>query len=216
MEMTTLDAAAILPERPFSHPNHTLADLRVLDRCLSRLRAALHTPLLRPEGDLLLYEWQDDAGLGQRIILRQGVELRSYLDVAVVGFFGQRRTAAAPGPIQDLDHELMLALADYEEVLCYFTSQLESGDYGNLVLFADEAAKTRWNQHPRHALAAREVAPAYYHSVRLHNGYLGGGILCCDGPILTSTKYYDYDLPAEAAGPWRAIRRWSPPVRLPS
>ena len=214
MELTALDSSAILEDRPFTHPARASADLAVLNRLLSQLRAALHAQLFRPRDGLLFQEWQDEANLGQRIIIRQGVELRSYLEIVVVGFFAERREAAPAGPISELDDELIRALVENDEVLCYFTSQLPGGQYGNLVLLASEEAKVRWNMHPHHIWAVRELAPDFYHNVRLHNGFLDGGILCCDGPVLTVTKYYDYDLGTQAGTPWRGVRRWTPPLRL--
>ena len=74
----------------------------------------------------------------------------------------------------------------------------------------------------RHGYAVRVLSPLYYRSVRLHNGYIAGGLSAGTngsqqgGAIhITSTKYYDYlDVPSPTGESWRAVRYWQPPVTV--
>lgn len=208
--VVNLDATTLIPTRPFTDPALSLQDLRALHRCVGRLRAAIHSSLLCGDETLCRFEWEDDAGLHQRIVARRGVDLLAIAPLTVVGFFGQRRRMVDRGPIEDVDAALVAEIADHADVLAYYTSALLGGEYANLVLCANDGARTHWNRSPRHAWAVRELAPACYHSVRLHNGVMAHGLRCSAGPVLTRTKYYDYDGPSV----WRAVRTFSPPLAL--
>jgi hypothetical protein len=230
-DLVTLPPGAVLPERPFTHPANTLADLRALERTWETLRAlhrsgALHPGSPESEGaageTLLMREWCDDLGMTRRVVLNVLHPLEEYADIVMVGFCGQRRPGADPTDIHETDVELVRELHTHVDILCYFTHQQDSGAYVNLVLFRSEEAKALWAASRRHRYAVRVLSPLYYRSVRLHNGTIPGGLSAGlnggqhGGAIhLSSTKYYDYlEVPSPAGESWRAIRYWQPPMTL--
>lgn len=230
-DLITLPPEAVLPERPFTHPAHTLADLRALERTWETLRAlhrggALHRSAPAHGGEtgetLLLREWCDDLGMIRRVVLNMLHPLEGVADIVMVGFCGRRRPGADPMDIHEMDVELVRDLHTRVDILCYFTHQLDSGEHVNLVLFRNEESKARWAAGRRHLYAVRVLSTLYYRSIRLHNGHIPGGLNAGlnesrnGGAIhLTSTKYYDYlEAPSPTGESWRAVRCWEPPVTL--
>lgn len=212
----TLDAETLLEDRPFTHPARSLDDLRALNQALGRLRAALHSGLLAGDGPIHRWAFVDELELSQRIIVRSGWVIQSLPRLYLVGFFGQRRADADVQQMTDVDDHMVEEMAHrHDKIVAYYTAALPNGQYGNMVLSVSDDARDLWNHGPRHAQAVRELAPPYYRSIRLHNGLLEGGLRCTQGPQLTVTKYYDYgDVGAVPARPWRAVRRWDPPLSL--
>jgi len=216
MEIQTLDAQTLLADRPFTHPDRTFDDLRTLNRSLARLRAALHTGILRGDDPMVSWSWDDEAGNTQRIYARTGINLRELPKLYLVGFFGQRRPDADRVRMDGVDDALIEDMSkNHGQIVVYYTALLENGQYGNMVLSTSDDARGEWNNAVRHAQAVRELAPFYYRSVRLHNGHLSGGLLSADGVMLTVTKYFDYGQQGSSeTPPWRAVRVWAPPARL--
>lgn len=196
--MSTVDLLAAQerrPDRPFTDPEQTRHDHDVMADALESLRRLLSLP-----GDFgARQEWQEN-GLYRRLILGDRQRLRTLPRLVFVGFFGQRRRAITVDRINLLDEDLLTELAQQPGVLAYYTLELPSGDYGNLVLFSSEEAKRHWSTSQLHTAAVRELAPHYYNSVRIHNGSVAGGLLGNAPLLIECTKYYDYDQP------WRAIR----------
>lgn len=225
-DLVTLPPGAVLPERPFTHPAHTLADLRALERTWETLRAlhrsgALHSSTPGHDGEtqetLLMREWCDDLGMTRCVVLNTLYPLEEFADIVMVGFCGQRRPGADPADIHEMDVDLVRELHTEVDILCYFTHQLDSGEYVDLVLFRDEKARAQWAAGRRHRYAVRTLSQLHYRSVRLHEGRIIGGLTGSQhGAIqITSTKYYDYleALPATGES-WRAVRHWEPPIAL--
>ncbi|MCL4858375.1 MAG: hypothetical protein KJZ93_03165 [Caldilineaceae bacterium] len=148
--------------------------------------------------------WVEIDGRIHRFIIANAGGLRSLLSFIVVGFFGQRRASADHAPIEQVDTELISELMVHPGLLAYCSLLLDDGSYGNLVLFADQAAMLHWSTSERHAYATRVLAPKYYESVRLHNGYVAGGLTGAQPPVLQRTKYLDY----RGMLPWRAVREY--------
>lgn len=196
--MSTVDVLAAQerrPDRPFTDPEQTRHDHDLLADALESLRRLLSLP-----GDFgVRQEWQEK-GLYRRLILGDCQRLRTLPRLVFVGFFGQRRRTVTVDRINGLDEELLTELAQQPGVLAYYTLELPSGDYGNLVLFSSEEAKRHWSTSQLHTDAVRELAPTYYASVRIHNGAVAGGLLGNAPLLIERTKYYDYDQP------WRAVR----------
>ncbi|MGL4651737.1 MAG: hypothetical protein ACRC1H_20180, partial [Caldilineaceae bacterium] len=189
----SLDADALLGDRPFTHPNLTLQDLRTLHQSVCRLRAALHANVFAGDGPMTTWSWDDDRGNSQRIFVRDGVNLRALPRLYVVGFFGQRRPDADRLRMEGVDQALVDDMAhEHSKIVCYYTAALDSGEYGNMVLSSCDSARDEWNGSLRHATAVRELAPRYYRSVRLHNGLLEDGLLSAAVPVINVTKYFDY------------------------
>lgn len=199
--MSTVDILAAherRPDRPFTDPEQTHLDHDAMADALESLRRLLSLP-----GDFgARQEWQEK-GLYRRLILGDCQRLRTLPRLVFVGFFGQRRRVITVDRINVLDEDLLTELAQQPGVLAYYTLELPSEDYGNLVLFSSEEAKRHWSTSQLHTDAVRELAPHYYNSVRIHNGTVAGGLLGNAPLLIERTKYYDYDQP------WRAIRELS-------
>ncbi|MFN8459228.1 MAG: hypothetical protein U0401_32025 [Anaerolineae bacterium] len=54
----------------------------------------------------------------------------------------------------------------------------------------------------RNRYTGSELTPGYYQSIRLHSGFLAGGLMAGGEIALTRTKYYDY----QNQPVWRAVR----------
>lgn len=193
----------IVAEHPFTHPDHITGDLNVMRHMVDRLCEVLADPQLhshwpqslivkRPQPD----QWQ------HRMVIVQPIRLQRARHLTVVGFFGHKRRNVDPAQvIHPLDQLLVEELPEHPGLLSYSSLELEHGDYGNLVLFADDDAKNHWSTSKMHAQAV-ELAPGYYSNVRLYNGRLPAGILGSHTLSLTTVKYYDY----ETNPCWRAVR----------
>ncbi len=205
-EILALHSSAVLADRPFTDPLHTAHDLRIIHHILHHVRGAVtHLPLNHAAyvgGDA---RW--------RFVFNGVARLRQPVDRLLVAFFGIKRVDADVLAVGEADEQLIAELTQHEGVLCYATHCIERGDstgeYANLVLFDSEAAKMRWASGQYHARAARELSPLYYRHIRLHSGLLPGGLLAEHAPLLTHTKYYDFEMGSteqDRGGPWRAVR----------
>ncbi|CAN5656084.1 hypothetical protein BH20CHL7_BH20CHL7_14990 [soil metagenome] len=199
--MIRLGAAETVAGRPFTAVELGEADLAVMERMLARLRR--HVRETVGPGSARRDDRFTDASDGgvHRIVIPDSVALAATSDLAVVGFFGQARMDVDHTPIVDLEGALIADVAPGSGPLVYDNVFWPGEGWGNLVLFRDRAAKNAWGDDPRHAQAIAR-SPQHYHSIRLHNGVLPGGLLGDDHIRLTSTKYLDFS----ATPAWRAIR----------
>jgi hypothetical protein len=207
-EWNPLAASELLPDRPFTNPEHTWDDARAIDFVLERLRALVHQPPPpNMHAPVQQTYWLKAEGRTHRLILCDAASLRTASRLTLVGFFGQRRPDVDPTPVNQIDSELIGELGDHPGLLSYCSLLMENGDYGNIVLFVSEEAKYHWATSNRHAYAVRVISPKYYATVRLHNGIVPGGLAAGVAPVFESTKYLDY----RAMLPWRGIRTFSQP-----
>lgn len=201
-----LSARELIAERRFADPEHSLADLAILEYMRAHLRSALAEPAAAAYGAPsagLRTEWlAEDGGRQQRLVLPAPDRLLSAGDLAVVGFFGQRRADADPAVMGDIDDQLIEELVARPYVLSYSSLELPDGNWANLVLLEHTAGMEHWRASPKHAYAVRELAPRFYATIRLHNGALAGG-LAAERITLLRTKYYDF-----GAGCWQATREF--------
>lgn len=202
----TLACQEICPDRPFTHPDHTLEDIAVLRGIARQVRACL----LQTSTPARLLRGAGLEGRPQRLVLCAPAALRAARGLTVVGFFGQRRPAADPGPMDEVDEALVAEFTEHPHILAYCSQELPTGQWGNLVLLANPEAGQAWRGSERHRRAVETLAPVYYSAVRLHNAELPNGLLAGAELLLHRTKYYDYQ-----AGPWRAVRECAPPARIP-
>lgn len=209
----SLGAGDDCPERAFTHPRHSLADLEHLREIAGWLRRYLAQPGRPPAR--VAGNWPevarltDAAGRRLRLVVCDETPLRQAGEVGVVGFFGQRRTDAPAGLLDRMDEELLEEFLQHPYILAYCSRELPDGEWGNLVLLGAPEAGQQWRGSERHRRAAEELAPNYYASVRIHNAQLSGGLEAGE-LILLRTKYYDY----LGAGPWRGVREQTPPRRF--
>lgn len=204
-EWMPLPLTTLLPDRPFTDPLATEDDLRVLRFALAQLRLLLQDAELAPKlaGGQQLF-WLEVDGRIHRLIVCDPVGLCSAEPLVLVGFFGQRRPGGDTELVNQVDTDLISELLAHPGLLSYCSILLDDGEYGNLVLFRDEAAKLHWSTSERHAYAARVLSPKYYESVRLHNGTLPSGLFAHPPLVLERTLYLDY----RGMLPWRGVRTW--------
>jgi len=142
-----------------------------------------------------------------RVILCDAAALGEAPMPSFVGFFGVKRPGLDHARLTEVDDQLATELTQHPGILSYSSIALDDGNWGNLIILRASDDGERWREGERHAWAARELAPAHYSSVRLHNGQFAGGLLAGREPVLLRTRYWDY----EESPAWRAER-----VRAPS
>jgi hypothetical protein len=205
----TLLPTQILDGRSFTHPAHTQTDRAILGSILEILRSKMRLAQTLPAEPrpLVLHEKMDDDRM-RRIVICNCDRLLSNERLTLVGFFGVRRDGVDRAPLDAVDEELIAGFGDYPGVLSYCSVQQHSGNWANLVVLADPSDLDHWSTSPRHAFAAKAMAPDYYLHIRLHNAALDGGLLSDNEIVLHRTKYYDFEeIPA-----WRAVREIAPPA----
>jgi len=122
--------------------------------------------------------------------------------VYLVGFFSHKQKGAAWDHFGDLDQRLTKQIPKYQGILSYSTMALPAGDFGNLVLLADEEIKSKWMHGETHNRAVA-LSPDYYQYVRINNGVLPpNGIMDPDSLRIIRVKYYDYMVEPH----WKAVR----------
>lgn len=198
-----LDWSDIVPDRPFTNPDHNAGDLAHLQYMVERLRGLLSQAQIipaRPRPYVLHLE--EAGGRRHRIALARPEELVICPELAVVGFCGTRWPDADRAPLDAVDAELLAEFMQHSYLLSYSSLEVEDGNWRNLVLFSHAQGIGHWAISLKHAQAAQVLAPSYYQNIRLHNGVLPGGLMSDHDLILTRTKYYDYqDQPL-----WWAVR----------
>ncbi len=202
-----LDAAERVPGRPFTDPEHSQSDLVVMRFMARQLIDTYDDPVLCdfiPNQKAICMS--DPKGRHFRIYYVRPERLFTEKDLTVVGFFGKKRENADIKPLIKADKAFEKAFVEHTGLLSLSTSRLPEGDFANLVIFTDEAAKERWNYSQLHYETVQEISPPYYESVRLNNAVLPDGLDAPDDIELLRVKYIDYD----SRPPWRAVRMVSP------
>lgn len=203
--MLTLTPNAVLPDRIFTHPQHTTYDRRVLAYTLVRLCRLFETGRIEPQTQPIdLIDLEPD-GRSHRILVFQPQVLFpsvNHTPFSVVGFFGQRQVGTQTEALQSRDDLLVEMMQAQEGPLSYSTIELTCGNFANCILFVSEEAKIAWGANPLHRELARDLSPRFYYSVRLYNGTLSGGITRPETLELHVVKYFDY----RSRPPWRAQR----------
>jgi hypothetical protein len=144
----------------------------------------------------------DPQGRHFRIYYIQPQLLFGLKNLAVVGFFGHKRPGADVRPLIRADKKFEKVFHEHPGLLSLSTVRLANGDFANLVVFANSAARDKWGQSKLHIELVTKISPPYYKSIRLNNGRLPNGL---DDPAtlaLVRVKYIDYG----SNPPWRATR----------
>lgn len=196
--MIELAATEPTPGRDFADADHGRREQAVLNRMLDRLRAHLahlgDAPAAGPRHDC----FTDDHG-EHLMVLPHADLVTSPGPLTAVGFFGQARADVDHTPILDLERALIGDMPSNPGLVAYYNVRWPDTGWGNLVLFVDDEAKDRWGDDRRH-LRSIDLSPDHYHSIRLHNGVLPGGLSGTEAIRLVRTRYLDFDRP------WRAVR----------
>jgi hypothetical protein len=194
----TLAPDAELPERPFTHPARTQDDLAALAAIRTTLGARVVTASRKTS-------WRAADGAQHWIVVPDRDALVVARPAAAVGFFGQAREDVDHEPIVELEHDLLSRADRFDGLLAYHNVRFADGQWGNLVVFADQQAPDHVREDAVHGAAIART-PHHYHSLRLHRATLPGGVLGAEPIQLLRTSYYDF---AEDP-PWRAVREAAP------
>ncbi len=199
-----LAAADLLPDRPFTCPSYNAQDLAAMNHMAQKLRDLLHTeqPTLRSDRLDIFYLPEND-GRSHRVVVSNWEGLHAATTRVVVGFFGQRRPNADTTQTHIADAVMLQEFTHHPELLSYSSLELPDGNWGNLVIFQSMQGPQHWGQGSYHAQAAQHISPLYYHSIRIHNGELPGGVPSGEPVRLTCTKYYDFTQQPL----WKAVRQ---------
>ena len=194
-----------VPGRRFASPEHSHTDTAILAYMRARLLETLRAANLAPDDplnrEMYVQTLPEDGARLHRMVILSRQALLGAAELTFVGFFGHKRGDANPAILQDVDTELLQEFLNHTYVLSYSSLELPDGNWANMVLMQHAEGIEHWRASQKHAYAARDLAPQFYSTIRLHNGTLPGGLA---GPqiALNSTKYYDYD----RADRWHAIR----------
>jgi hypothetical protein len=193
-DFTHLNSDDELPDRPFTDLRFNYEDSWAMNLMSHRLRDLVNDPDGLPDEPrpLIIERTESDGRYLRAVICSTHRQLLGN-DITVVGFFGQRRLHSGRTDVTSVDEKLVRELSFFAPAVAYLSMQLDDKDYGNLVLLRSDSARETWRESATHQYAVTELAPAFYATVRLHNGLLPGGILRDDPRVqLTSTKYFDF------------------------
>jgi hypothetical protein len=198
-----LAAQERLRARPFTDPERTLADGKVMDQMLRRLRRQARSwPSSQASVEGLKYT---RGGCRHWLVAPSTAALGDARDVTAVGFFGDLRPGMDHAAIYQLEADVVAQLGRYAGVglLAYYDAELAPAVHGNLVLFATSEIPPQWHHDRVHA-AAVAIAPRHYRVVRLHRGMIGGALLGRNHLVIQRTGYFDFgQQPA-----WHGLRRF--------
>ena len=201
MAIRLLAPTQSVPKRPFTSVRLYDRDQAILGYMLEDLRSTL----ARGEpGRYHAYppmEWEVN-GLHRRTIISAPLRLNEPGDVYVVGFFGERYLDRDITPLEQANAEIVLEFRNFHGILSYSSMELTDGNWANLVLHDLPDTRDQWRTSAIHAQAALQLAPVFYQTVRIHNGYLAGGIGGGRSIEIERTKYWDY----RKSRVWHAVR----------
>jgi hypothetical protein len=191
-----------LPARPFTDPERTVADARVMTRMLMRLRREAQSwPSCQKSVEMLKYT---PAGCRHWLAVPNAPALGGAQDVTAVGFFGDLRPGMNHSTIYKLEADVVARLGHYAPVglLGYYDAEIAPALHGNLVLFRTPEVPSEWHRDRVHA-AAVAVAPRHYSVVRLHRGTIRGALLGRGQLVIQRTRYFDFG----QQPPWQGLRQ---------
>jgi hypothetical protein len=186
-----LGAQQRLRGRAFTDPEHTLADVVVMDRMLMGLRLEARSWPGGPASAELLEHTA--AGLRHWLVVPRTSVLLAARLVTAVGFFGDLRHGVDHAAIYQLEAEIVGRLARYAAagLLSYYDAELDHGVHGNLVFFGTPEVPAAWHGDVVHARAVA-LAPQHYRCVRLHRGLIRGPFTGTGGIAVERTRYFDF------------------------
>lgn len=199
--ITRLKSTEFVDGKPFSDPHESEPDLELMRYMADRLRSLVSR---ETANHITLDPLQEADDSRHRIFILDRSALLRPESLIAVGFFGQARPDVDHTPIMDIENELIAQLPDVPGLLTYYNLFQPGKGFGNLVLCADEAVNERWRDQALHIRAVDEFAPKHYHSIRLHNGLMAGGLMSSQPLTLTRTKYFDF----RGSATWRGLREF--------
>jgi hypothetical protein len=151
-------------------------------------------------------------GLQRRVVMCDPTALLDRRLVNIVGFFGDRRADADVVSLDGVEIDLLGEFRNYPGIMSYSSVELVDHYWANLVVHTTPEDREAWRGSSIHKYAVNHIAPNVYHSVRIHNGRIRGGVTGNGHVEIDATKYWDY-----AVRPtWEAIRVLSEPSAAPA
>lgn len=198
-----LDANQKVEGHRFSDVEHTRGDLATMRKMAHQLADTYEDPKVC---DFTLRNGpvcqSDPQGRHFRIYYIQPDRLFSTHNLAVVGFLGEKRPNADIRPLLKADRLFEEEFRNHPDLLSLSTVRVANGNFGNLVVFSQPAAISKWNNSDVHRKLVAEISPPYYLTIRLNNGWLPQGVEDPDGLWIERVKYIDYS----STPAWRAVR----------
>jgi hypothetical protein len=199
--MTAEESAAA---RPFTDPAHIPRYQQTLSYMARQVCLLLDYPYLSSQPPhIICFNRPENRNWFHRIVIAQPEELLLKQPLTIVGFFGNKRPDANIDLAHEFDRTLVDEIPNHPGLYSYSTMALENGNYGNLVVFADDAARYNWSTSQAHAQAVKQLSPNYYHNVTIFNGQMPNGIHQYQDLTFFKAKYYDYQCQPQ----WAAVRK---------
>jgi hypothetical protein len=208
-QQTYLSGNEWVQQRPFTHPDHIQADQHTLRHIAGQLHLLLSSPDLNPTAQppyTILLNHSDDGDWFHRIVLAAPERLRRHRPLTIVGFFGQKQETVDSNIVHKFDRTLIAEIPQHPGLLSYSSMALEQGNYANLVIFSDGAARDHWSTSQAHVQAVQQLSPDFYRTVTIYNGRLSQGINHHQELTVVRVKYYDYQCQPR----WQAVREIPP------
>ncbi|MGH8924277.1 MAG: hypothetical protein ACRDWA_06530 [Acidimicrobiia bacterium] len=206
MAARSLAPTQTVSRRPFTSVQLYDRDQAILGYMLEDLRATLARGEPGRYDAYPPMEWEVN-GLHRRTIVSAPLRLNEPKDICVVGFFGERHLDRDITPLEQANAEIVLEFRNFHGILSYSSMELTDGNWANLVLHDLPDTRDQWRASEIHARAALQLAPVFYRTVRIHNGYLPGGIPGGRSIEIERTKYWDYG----KSRVWHAVRELQEP-----
>jgi hypothetical protein len=131
-----------------------------------------------------------------RIIVHNIDALLQKKNLAMVGFYGHDRGTLTPElnkEYAETDWKILTSMIDSNDMLCYASQQLSSGNWFNIVLFTEESKKQVVKAKDAHKYAAYVLAPKRFQWVRIQNAILPDGMANYGAITFIRTRYYEFD-----------------------
>ncbi len=179
-------------------------DLPTIERMLRKVRELVpHVTQLPPELGPLSLAFRDGDHRGHRLVVLRPHALGAAAELALVAFFGERRSDVSDAPLHRVDTELIEELRDHPGIVSYSSLELGASTGANLVLATDPRSLEHWQRSERHALVARDLAPRHYHAIRIHVGSVPGGLAARQPARIASTRDLSFVGGAASSGSGR-------------
>ena len=199
-----MTADEIVAARPFTNPVHIPQYQHTLRYMAGQVCVLLEYPHMpSPPPHIILFNRPNNRDWFHRIVIAQPEQLMQQRSLTIVGFFGNKCADANVTLAHEFDRTLVAEIPDHPGLFSYSTMAMNGGNYGNLVIFSDLAARDNWSTSQAHAQAVQQLSPNYYHNVTIVNGHMPHGIRQHQDLALIRAKYYDYQCQPR----WEAVRR---------
>jgi hypothetical protein len=201
---------ASVAELPLNDHNEALFDISVLTSMAHVVADVTAELANQPEVSYPYILYRDRSShLSHRVIIYAPPQPDGR-DIPFVGFVSHHRPQVDPELVRqmdDVDATLVMELAAHGNLLSYSSLQLRERYWLNLVQFARPDGKETILATRTHQYAAYQLAPYFYHWIRLHHGTILQGDPA-NGLQLHLTKYYTF--PAVALPPNIRVQHYQP------